>query len=136
MLQYFADETREALLFASPGVEYVNGEAQVVPGTVTPTTISIVKPQPLTGKDRQMLSDGEHVQDYVKTWTMDDVDQADNDGNGPDHIRILNRNGGPNNEVFRIKTLQDRRDEGGALQIVMRLLTPSEISKANIGITA
>ena len=71
MLKYFNKEMINAQLIPGAVGQYVNGEWESEFGPVT--DIRIIAPQPISANDTVNLPDGEHVRDYVKTYTKQKV---------------------------------------------------------------
>jgi hypothetical protein len=71
MLKYFNNEKITAQLIPGIDGQYVDGEWVPVFGPVV--DIRIIAPQPITANDLVTLPDGEHVRDFVKTYTKEKV---------------------------------------------------------------
>jgi hypothetical protein len=67
MLSYFDAETVDATVTPGAAGTYTDGEW--VPASGATVAIRIIVPQPVNENELQMLSDGEHVRNYRKTWT-------------------------------------------------------------------
>lgn len=71
MLRYFKKQKVKAQLIRSLPGEYVDGEW--VPDHGITSDIKIIAPQPIAANDTVNLPDGEHVRDYLKTYTTQKV---------------------------------------------------------------
>jgi hypothetical protein len=116
MLQFFGPETVSATLVPGDTGAYVNGEW--TPATGVSSTIKIIAPQPLSANELQMFSDGEHVRDYLKTWTQ---------------TRVFVREGNEDNDKiqwngkdYKVVQVNDRSVLGPFYRVVMREITADE----------
>ena len=74
MLEHFSEEFVDATLIRKSGPgEYVEGIWNP-DADAAPVPIRVIAPQPVTPRELQMLPDGEHVRNYLKTWTEEDVE--------------------------------------------------------------
>ena len=77
MLEYFGDEMVDATLVKGVVGSRVKGVwVPGAPGAGVP--IKMIAPQPVNARELQLLEDGEHVRNFVKTWTEADVTTRDN----------------------------------------------------------
>ena len=120
MLEYFGNELEGAELLVRSTLQNIKGELVYPDTDPAPAPITIIKPQPVTGEDREYLPDGAHVKDFKRTYTMDDVPEIFT-SSGP----FIKTNTGV---TYRFQNVQDRRLEGGAIRIIMRRLTDDEPS--------
>jgi len=67
MLRYFKRQKITVSLIRGGIGVYVDGEW--IPAFEVPVDIRIIAPQPLTANDSQFLPDGEHVRDYLRSWS-------------------------------------------------------------------
>ena len=112
MLEYF-DEFVSAKLLRFPDGEYADGIW--VSGDVgDPIDIFIIAPQPITEQELQMLTDGEHIKDFRKTYCVDllRVRKGDKDA---DRIEY-------NNVNYEIHNVSDRNVLGDYYKVIMRKL--------------
>lgn len=70
MMPYFGFAMITATHFLGSDGAYVDGVW--VPGANASTPIQIITPQPVKANELNMLDDGEHVSDYLKSWTADE----------------------------------------------------------------
>jgi hypothetical protein len=71
MLRFFKKQKRIAQIVRGLEGEYVDGEW--VSDFANPADIKIIAPQPINANDTINLEDGEHVRDYLKTYTTEKV---------------------------------------------------------------
>ncbi len=71
MLRFFKKQKRTAQIVRGLEGVYVDGEW--IPSFANPVDIKIIAPQPITANDTVNLEDGEHVRDYLKTYTTEKV---------------------------------------------------------------
>lgn len=111
MLEYFTDEMVSATWI--PGGNGTYGASGLwVPATGTPSTIQIVRPQPVTSNDLQQLDDGEHTQDFLRTYTTALVDTREGVADS-DVITWLS-------EPYRVVQVDKRDLDGGFRRVIMR----------------
>ena len=72
MLSYFNQEKTPAT-WVKGGTGSYNALGEYVDGATTQEDILIISPQPITASDLTVADDGEHIQDYLKSWTESDV---------------------------------------------------------------
>ena len=116
MLQHFLSEMITATLIRYPDGAYVDGEW--VSGTPVESSISIIAPQPVTPNDLQMLEDGEHVRDFLKTWTATEIRTREGNQDA-DELRI-------NGKVYKVFQVSDRSTLGDYYRAIIRRRTDDE----------
>jgi hypothetical protein len=114
LLQYFDDEKITVSLIPGAAGSYVDGEWVLVLGASAP--LVIIAPQPMTAKDIQSLPDGEHVRDYLKSWSETRVEPRDG---GDDADRISYQG-----DTYKVMQSDDRATLGGFYAFQMRRLEP------------
>lgn len=110
MLQYFGAETITATWTTGNVGSYVDGEW--VPDRGTESTINIIAPQPIDSNSMTMLEDGEHVKDYLVTWSQTAVSPRQGDQEG-DLIEFKGRS-------YEVMQVDDRSILSPHYRIVMR----------------
>lgn len=114
MLRYFEKEKITVFLIRGGSGAYVNGEW--TPTFDVPVPIRIIAPQPLTANDAQLLPDGEHVRDYLRSWSSVKVYPRERD---EDADRIAWRG-----NIYKVMQCDDRRILGKFYAFEMRKATP------------
>jgi hypothetical protein len=114
MLKYFKRETITAQLISGAEGTYIDGEWNAV--LVPPVPIRIIAPQPVTANDTQFLEDGEHVRDYLVSWSKTKVYPREG---GEDADRILF-----NSDTYKVVQADNRSVLGKFYRFVMRRLEP------------
>ena len=111
MLGYFLNETVQATLYrASAGL---NVKGVWTPGSYTPESISIIAPQPVKADELTMLDDGEHVSDYLKTWTADTTVATREGTTDADEIEWKGSR-------YKVMQVDDRATLGNYVRVIMR----------------
>lgn len=114
LLSYFGDEMTTVQLISGEAGAYVDGVW--ASDFADPAPISIINPQPLTANDMQLLPDGEHVRDYLKSWSEtrvftregnEDADRIEFDG-----------------DTYKVMQNDDRSLDGVFYGFVMRRIDP------------
>jgi hypothetical protein len=114
LLQYFPHEKVTVQLVPGDSGSYVDGEWVLVLSASTP--IKIITPQPLTAKEAQLLPDGEHVRDYLKSWSEVKVNPRDGDTDA-DRIEW-------DGDTYKVMQADNRATLGGFYAFEMRRLEP------------
>jgi hypothetical protein len=114
VLQYFQPETITAQLQRGQAGAYVDG--RWVLSLAAAEDIRIIAPQPLVSNDLQMLQDGEHIRDYLTTWTKTRVMTREG---GEDADRILF-----DGDTYKVMQVDDRSLLGRFYRVVMRRVEP------------
>jgi len=110
LLSVFFDDIILVNLIAGSAGSNVNGVW--VDGVKTTMPIKIVSPQPASSNDMKLLPDGQHVSNFVKTWTeYMDINPRDEDID-PDTIEW----DGQRFEVFQT----DKRYKGQFYRLILR----------------
>jgi hypothetical protein len=78
--------------------------------------LRIIAPQPLTASDAQQLPDGEHIRDYLKSWSESKVRPREA---GRDADRIV-----WNSDTYKVMQADNRATVGGFYAFEMRRLEP------------
>ena len=113
MLSFFLSEMRDAQLLQGSAGSNVKGKW--VNGATTPIDIRIIAPQPVKASDLVKLEDGEHLRDFVKTWTKR-TDIFTREGNiDPDIIVWKTKS-------YRVSQVDDREELGAYIKIIMKRL--------------
>lgn len=112
MLRFFGRETITAQLIPGATGAYVDGVW--VPAFGAPGPIRIIAPQPITADDLQIIEDGEHVRDYLVSWSK---------------TRVMTREGGEDadrivfdGDTYKVMQVNDRSILGRFYRFVMRRL--------------
>ena len=84
-----------------------------VPGAEVSTPIRMIAPQTLAANELANLEDGEHVKDFVKTWTKR-LDVFTRDGNN-DADRIL-----WNGRTYKVTQVDDRHELGVYIKLTLK----------------
>ena len=114
MLRYFKKQKITAQIIKGTIGQYVDGEW--IPQFANPEDIKIIAPQPITANDTINLPDGEHVRDYVKTYTTEKVYPRENEENAD----VIFTKG----EFYKVYQVDDRRILGNYFKIIMRKEDP------------
>lgn len=110
MLKYFNNEKIKAQLIPGIAGQYVDGEWVPEFGPVLDTRI--IAPQPITANDTVNLPDGEHVRDYVKTYTKQKVYPREDEENAD----VIFARG----KFYKTYQVDDRAVLGKFYRIIMR----------------
>jgi hypothetical protein len=112
LLNHFGSSMVSAQVAKHASGAYVKGEW--VPGDTTVEPIAIIDPQPVSGKDLQMLPQGENVAVNLVTWAQDSIAtrEALKDA---DTVEVRG-------ETYKVTQVQDRSKSGGFYKIFMRKL--------------
>ena len=110
MLQYFTSEMTTATLVSGASGSYVGGEW--VPAAGASSTIEIIVPQPVAANDLVMLEDGEHLRDYLKTYSETRVFPRE-ENRDADVIQYGGRN-------YKVMQTDDRATLGNFYRFIMR----------------
>jgi hypothetical protein len=117
MLKYFKRETITAQLISGADGAYVDGEWVI---TLLPQVpIRIIAPQPVTANDTQFLEDGEHVRDYLVSWSKTRVYPREG---GEDADRIVF-----DGDTYKVVQTDNRSVLGKFYRFMMRRLEPGTI---------
>jgi hypothetical protein len=114
MLSYFTDEMTTVDLISGETGAYVDGVW--VSSFAASVPISIIKPQPLTANDMQLVEDGEHVRDYLRSWSETRVYTREG-GEDADRIEF-------DGDTYKVTQNDDRSLDGVFYGFVMRRLDP------------
>jgi hypothetical protein len=114
LLSYFSDEMTTAQLISGEASAYVGGVW--VSSFAAATPISIIRPQPLIANDMQLLPDGEHVRDYLKSWSETRVFTREGDRDA-DRIEF-------DGDTYKVMQNDDRSLDGVFYGFVMRRTDP------------
>lgn len=112
MLRFFNNEMVDVTLIPGSFGTYVDGKW--VPSFDAGTPIKIIAPQPVTAENLQMTDAGEHVRDYLVSWSKTKVSTRDG-GVNSDRITF----GGDNYKVVQV---DNRSILGRFYRFVMRRL--------------
>ncbi len=110
MLKYFNKEKIKAQLIPGDPGQYVDGEWTPEFGPVS--YIRIIAPQPITANDTVTLDDGEHVRDFVKTYTKEKVYPRESEENAD----VIFARG----KFYKVYQVDDRAVLGKFYKIIMR----------------
>ena len=118
MLEHFTDELVSAQVIrkAGPGT-YVEG-IWVPDADDTPEDIRVIAPQPVNARELQMLPDGEHVRNYLKTWTDADVETREG-ALDSDKLNIFGT-------VYKVVQVENREPLGNYRKVFIREIRPDE----------
>lgn len=114
MLRYFKKQMIKAQLISGQAGEYVDGNW--APEHATPVDIKIIAPQPIAANDTVNLEDGEHVRDFLKTYTTKKV-MTREDSENADVIVT----GG---KFYKAYQVDNRKHLGNFYKIIMRKEDP------------
>lgn len=112
MLQHFADEMIDATLLSGQAGSY-DADGRWVPSIAAGTPVRIIAPQPISGKDLQLLPQGEHVQHFQVSWIQTTEVKTREYLEDADRIEI-------NGEIFKIHQTHDRRTLGNFMKFFIR----------------
>lgn len=112
MLQHFGDEMIDASLYSGQAGSY-DAEGRWVPAHDVGTPVRIIAPQPISGKDLQLLPQGEHVQHFQVSWIQTTSVKTREYLEDADHIEI-------NGETFKVHRTNDRRTLGNFIKFFIR----------------
>ena len=112
MLQHFGDEMIDASLFVGQAGAY-DDEGSWVPEHDVGVPVRIITPQPISGKDLQLLPQGEHVQHFQVSWIQTTNVKTREYLGEADQIEI-------NGETFKIHRTNDRRTLGNFIKFFIR----------------
>jgi hypothetical protein len=93
---------------------YVNGEWVLAPDAAVP--LRVIAPQPLTANQAQLIPDGEHIRDYVRSWSESKVFPREG---SRDADRIIWKG-----DTYKVMQADDRETVGGFYAFEMRRLEP------------
>jgi hypothetical protein len=118
ILQFFGNEIVDASLIAGLDGSYVDGDWQYVYDV--PADVRIIAPQPLTSNDLQLVEDGEHVRDYLVSWS---------------ETKVFTREGNRNADlvvwdgsIYKVMQTDDRTELGPYYRFVMHKQDPGWLS--------
>lgn len=117
LLSYFPDEMVTAQLTKGNTGSYVNGVWVPVFDAQGPVTI--IRPQPLTANDLQLVEDGRHVRDYLVSWSETRVFTQERERDA-DKIDF-------NNDTYTVVQTDDRSLDGVFYRFVMRRDDPGRL---------
>lgn len=117
MLKYFKKEMITAQLLQGDVGSYVGGDW--VPDFAASQDIKIIVPQPATANDLQQLEDGEHVRDFVRTWSKTRVFTREDDREAD---RIVT-----DGDTYKVMQVNDRKELGKFYRVVMHRLEPGTV---------
>lgn len=117
MLKYFKREMITAQVVPGAVGVYVDGVWVSTFGA--PADTRIIVPQPLTANDTQFLEDGEHVRDYLKSWSKTKVYPREG---GEDADRVLF-----DGDRYKVVQADNRSALGRFYAFVMRRLEPGTL---------
>lgn len=110
MLEYFDEFVSADLLRYADG-SYADGIW--TPGILAdPVSINIIVPQPITSNELQMLTDGEHVKNFRKTYCTDLL-RTRNGDQDPDRIIYAG-------ETYEVHQVDERNVLGNYYKVIMR----------------
>jgi hypothetical protein len=112
ILQHFGDEMIDATLSSGEAGSY-DDEGRWTPVIGAGTPVQIIAPQPVSGKDLQLLPQGEHVQHFQVSWVQETNVKTREYLEDADRINI-------NGEVFKIHRTNDRRTLGNFIKFFIR----------------
>lgn len=111
MLGYFGAEMVTAVWY--DGTAGTNVKGVWTPGTSAGQTIRIIAPQPVKANELENLPDGEHVADYVRTWT--------------EKLAVSTRGGLSDSDLiawdgktYKVAQVDDREVLGGFVRVLMK----------------
>lgn len=114
MLRYFKKQKIEAQLIAGQDGQYVDGIW--IPEHAIPVDIKIIAPQPIAANDTINLDDGEHVRDFLKTYTTKKVMTREESENAD----IIFTGG----KFYKAYQVDNRRTLGNFYKTIMRKEDP------------
>ena len=117
LLAYFQAEMIAADWTAGDAGTY-DASGAWVPAAGATVSIDIIAPQPVTANELQMLEDGEHVRDYLKTWTTDPVATR----RGVKEADTLAFNG----RTYKVMQVDNRDTLGEYQRLVIREITADD----------
>jgi hypothetical protein len=112
ILQHFNYEMIDATLFSGQTGSY-DADGHWVPSYDAGIPVRIIAPQPISGKDLQLLPQGEHVQHFQVSWIQTTSVKTREYLKDADHIGI-------NGETFKIHQTGDRRTLGNFTKFFIR----------------
>jgi len=117
MLEYFAGEMVDATLVK--GVVGSRVKGRWVPGTPgAGVPIKMIAPQPVNARELQLLEDGEHVRNYLKTWTEAEVKTREQSVEA-DRLVIFGR-------TYRVMQVENREPLGKYRKVFIHEITADE----------
>jgi len=116
MLEYFADEMVNASHI--PGGAGSLSKGIYTPAFGAPVPIRVIAPQPVNARDLQMLEDGEHVRNYLKTWTEAEVKTREQSVEA-DRLVIFGR-------TYRVMQVENREPLGKYRKVFIHEITADE----------
>lgn len=111
MLNYFGNETITVTLY--DGTAGSNVKGVWTPGTSTGVSVRIIAPQPVRSSDMVNLADGEHISDYVRTWTADPLVTTRDGLKDADKIVWKGK-------TYKVTQVDDRATLGRYVRIIMK----------------
>lgn len=111
MLGYFGTETVTATLHDGTAGTSVKGVW--TPGTSAGVPVRIISPQPVRANDMVNLADGEHISDYVRSWSADPL-VSGRDGLKDADLIIWK------GKTYKVYQVDDRRTLGDYIRIIMK----------------
>lgn len=103
MLEVF---TKLSATLVSPTGTYSTTTGLWTAGTPTTSSIQVIAPQPASGRDLQLLPEGEREYTHLKTWTESSVLTGDK-------ITVAGR-------TYRVTMTKPWFDDGNFIQVLMR----------------
>lgn len=114
MLRFFKKQKRLAQIIRGLDGQYVDGEW--ISQYSNPSDIKIIAPQPITANDTVNLEDGEHVRDYLKTYTTEKVMVREKEENAD----VIFWQG----KAYKVYQVDNRAPLGNYYKIIMRKEDP------------
>ncbi len=111
MLSFFGSETITATLH--DGTAGTNVKGVWTPGTSVGVPVRMVAPQPVKSSDMVNLADGEHIRDYVRSWSSDPLVSGRDGLKDADMIVWKTK-------TYKVTQVDDRETLGGFVRFIMR----------------
>jgi hypothetical protein len=118
MLEHFSEEFVPAQVIRKSGPgSFIKG-IWVPDSDAVPESIRVIAPQPVNARELQMLPDGEHVRNYLKTWTEADVETREGELDS-DKLDIFGT-------VYKVVQVENREPLGQYRKVFIREIRPDE----------
>lgn len=111
MLGFFGSEIVTATLY--DGAQGANVKGVWTPGTTTGVPVKIIAPQPVKASELTKLADGEHIADFVRSWTQDPLVSTREGEVDADRI-------GWKGKMYKVTQVDDRDTLGGFVRFIMK----------------
>lgn len=111
MLGYFGAETITVTLY--DGTAGANVKGVWTPGTSTGVPLKIIAPQPVKASDMVNLADGEHISNYVRSWSADPLVTT---RDGLKDADLITWDG----KSYKVTQVDNRRTLGNYVRFIMK----------------